>query len=373
SLQEVPRDPLHRPEAVRGDELGSGADPEGRDGRARQVPEGRRVHDRLRRGVRELARGVPAGAPEGACRRRRGLERVRLRREEEPLPDDDRQLAELDGADGRRLRGREGFGREDPRVGHGQEHDVRQLARPEGRRSLRSVAAGRRDPLDAPLEGEAQGGAGVGAAGSDPGPALPAPDPTPATTRMTETTPVLLRLSGVWKRFPGVVALRDVSFAAAAGEVHALLGENGAGKSTLMGIASGSIVPDSGTIEIAGEQVESPTPELARGLGLAIVHQQPALLPDLTVRENVLLAIPKERRSGNGGASSWVRGQLERVGCTVDPNARMQDLSIAQRQLVERAKALALEPKVLVLDEPTAPLGAERVERVFAQVREAAA
>jgi len=190
---------------------------------------------------------------------------------------------------------------------------------------------------------------------------------------MTETTPVLLRLSGVWKRFPGVVALRDVSFAAAAGEVHALLGENGAGKSTLMGIASGSIVPDSGTIEIAGEQVESPTPELARGLGLAIVHQQPALLPDLTVRENVLLAIPKERRSGNGGASSWVRGQLERVGCTVDPNARMQDLSIAQRQLVELAKALALEPKVLVLDEPTAPLGAELVERVFAQVREAAA
>src|SRR5438105_13467680 len=99
----------------------------------------------------------------------------------------------------------------------------------------------------------------------------------------TEGRIPLLRITSAWKNFGGVAAVKDVSFEASSGEVHALLGENGAGKSTLMGIAAGSIAPDAGTIEIGGEEMGEVSPHLARRLGLAIVHQHPALLPDLTV------------------------------------------------------------------------------------------
>jgi ABC-type sugar transport system ATPase subunit/ribose/xylose/arabinose/galactoside ABC-type transport system permease subunit len=177
----------------------------------------------------------------------------------------------------------------------------------------------------------------------------------------------LLSLDGVWKRYPGVIALRDVSLAVAAGEVHALLGENGAGKSTLMAVASGDIAPDAGTIELGGETYDRLTPAEAQRQGLAIVHQHPALLPDMTVAENMALGTTGGRQSAD-----WMREQLDRVGCRVALNARLDDLSVAQRQLLELAKALALEPSILILDEPTAPLGADMVERVFEQVRAAA-
>jgi ribose transport system ATP-binding protein len=183
----------------------------------------------------------------------------------------------------------------------------------------------------------------------------------------------LLRLTGIWKRFPGVVALRDVSFAATGGEVHALLGENGAGKSTLMAVASGSTAPDDGAIEIGGQPVERLTPTLAQRLGLAIVHQEPAVLPDLTVIENMALGVPADLRGSNGSLAGWARGQLARVGCDVDVSTRMNELSVAERQLVELAKALAIGPRILILDEPTAPLGADLVDRLFDQVRLAAA
>jgi ribose transport system ATP-binding protein len=190
------------------------------------------------------------------------------------------------------------------------------------------------------------------------------------TATVTEKA-TLLELAGIHKRFPGVVALRDVSLAVRAGEVHALLGENGAGKSTLMGVAGGEIAPDEGTITLLGERVDRLTPDLAHHHGLAIVHQHPALLPDLTVAENMALAVPGGFVESRG--PQWMREDLDRVGCTARLNARVQDLTVAQRALVELAKALALEPKILILDEPTAALGADMVERVFEVVREAAA
>lgn len=178
----------------------------------------------------------------------------------------------------------------------------------------------------------------------------------------------VLRLTGISKRFPGVVALDDVSFEATGGQVHALLGENGAGKSTLMAVASGSLAPDAGTIEMDGQRFDARTPAQARRLGIAIVHQHPALPPDLTVAENLYLGVPE-----HSGDPAWARRQLEVVGATVDLGTRIAELPVAQRQLVELVKALAVDPKVLILDEPTAPLGADLVERLFALVRDATA
>jgi ribose transport system ATP-binding protein len=191
-------------------------------------------------------------------------------------------------------------------------------------------------------------------------------------TVTTETRQAVLGLSGIVKTFPGVKALKDVSFDVLPGEVHALLGENGAGKSTLMGVAAGSIVPDEGTITIGGRPVQHWSPVTARAEGVAIVYQHPALLPDLTVRENLAIALSSKLGEIDGDPDAWMRGQLERVGCSARLKARVSELTVAQRQLLELAKALALEPKVLILDEPTAPLGADMVERVFAEVREAA-
>jgi ribose transport system ATP-binding protein len=189
----------------------------------------------------------------------------------------------------------------------------------------------------------------------------------------SETQIALLRLAGIRKRFPGVDALKDVSLDAYGGRIHALLGENGAGKSTLMGVASGELQPDAGTIEIGGVRIEHPTPARTQAHGLAIVHQDPALLPDLTVAENLALAAPAALLRRGRPPVRWMREQLDRVGCGAGVERRMVDLSVAQRHLVELAKAFALEPSVLILDEPTAPLGADMVARVFEQVRETAA
>jgi ribose transport system ATP-binding protein len=170
-----------------------------------------------------------------------------------------------------------------------------------------------------------------------------------------------------------VEALKDVSFAVEAGEIHALLGENGAGKTTLVGVASGSIVPDEGVIRVGGAVIPKMTPLVALRLGVAIVHQEPALLPDLSVLENMVLAIPRPYRSSKDVSDrAWAREELDRVRCAVDLDSRVVDVGVANRQLIELAKAFAAEPAVLILDEPTAPLGAERVERLFELVREAA-
>src|SRR5271170_765972 len=124
---------------------------------------------------------------------------------------------------------------------------------------------------------------------------------------MTDPSPVVLRLRDVVKTYPGVVALKDVSFEVLAGEVHALVGENGAGKSTLMAVAAGSTVPDQGTVEIGGRSPDDPSPSAAQALGLAIVYQHLSVLEDLTVMENMVFAMPAGARPPMSRAASWAR------------------------------------------------------------------
>ncbi len=188
----------------------------------------------------------------------------------------------------------------------------------------------------------------------------------------TTTVPVL-SLAGVSKHYAAVRALSDVSLDVHPGRVHALLGENGAGKSTLMGVATGSVEPDEGRITVDGESVGKLTAELAARLGIAIVHQHPAVLPDMTVAENIRVALPTDRAREAGDQRAWMTRLLRQVGSDARLQDRVGELSMAQKQLLEVAKALAIEPRVLVLDEPTAPLGADQTDLLFTRIRQAVA
>lgn len=179
---------------------------------------------------------------------------------------------------------------------------------------------------------------------------------------------VVMELRGISKNYSGVAALTDVSLQIRAGEVHALLGENGAGKSTLMNVASGTVAPSAGDLLVHGEQYESLTPSLARALGIAIVHQHPAVLKDLTVLENLQVALPSSVFKGQKAEKAGTE-LLDRVGLKISLKARVEDLTIAQKHLLEIAKALATSPKILVLDEPTAALGQDSVDLLFDLVR----
>ena len=182
-----------------------------------------------------------------------------------------------------------------------------------------------------------------------------------------------LVMSGISKSYAGVAALTDVSLDVVAGEIHALLGENGAGKSTLMGVASGATQADAGTITFAGVSIASLDPAVATGLGIAIVHQHPAILPDMTVEENIRVAIPPSVLRAGGDERATMRSMLAGVGSTVHLADRVEELSVAQKHLLEIAKALVISPRLLILDEPTAPLGKDSVELLFRLVRAAAA
>lgn len=182
-----------------------------------------------------------------------------------------------------------------------------------------------------------------------------------------------LILSNISKSFAGVAALQDVSLEVEAGEIHALLGENGAGKSTLMNIASGTLRADSGIIEICGQSITSLTPHQATALGLAIVHQHPAVLPDLTIEENIRISVPDKMLQADGDPAITMRKILDDFGFTVSIKDRVENLSIAQQHLLDLAKAFAMNPKVLILDEPTAPLGKESVEILFDRIKKIAA
>ena len=197
-------------------------------------------------------------------------------------------------------------------------------------------------------------------------------------TEQTRQVPVALAgptmaLSGISKNYGAIAALTDVSIELLPGEVHALLGENGAGKSTLMGVASGTTRPDTGTVEVDGEVLTELNPASAARLGIAIVHQHPAVLPDLTVAENIRVAVPREiLRADADDETAAMRRMLDDVGSTAHLEDRVAGLSVAQKHLLELAKAMAVRPRLLILDEPTAPLGQDSVQLLFGLVRSAA-
>ncbi len=179
-----------------------------------------------------------------------------------------------------------------------------------------------------------------------------------------------LTLTGITKIYPGVRALDDVSVSVAPGQVHAILGENGAGKSTLVGIAAGSVVPDAGMIGLAGEDLPRMYPRDARESGLAIVYQTPALAPALSVLDAVLLLLPESKRPARREASAWLSSHFTKLGLKVNPNALVSQLSLRDAHLVEIAAALASDPRVLVLDEPTEALGPEETRWLFDRIEE---
>ena len=191
-------------------------------------------------------------------------------------------------------------------------------------------------------------------------------------TRTVTDTPIL-ELNNISKSFSGVPALTDVTFDIRPGEVHALLGENGAGKSTLMNIATGTLPPTSGEIRFGGQVIDELDPHRSTELGIAFVHQHPAVMPDLTVLENIQVALPRSVFPKGQSDREFAQGLLKTVNLDVSLNERVEDLSVANKHLLEIAKALALDPKVLVLDEPTAPLGQESVDLLFNLVRQAVA
>ena len=188
------------------------------------------------------------------------------------------------------------------------------------------------------------------------------------STNPGPVTPVVLSLQGVWKRFGTVQALRDVSVECRAGEVHAVVGENGSGKSTLLGVASGVVVPDEGIVEIGGRELATASATEAMQLGLRMAYQTFSEVLDLSVAENLYLAMPPEERPAFGDMKSWGQAILDEFVLHVAPGARTGSLSLAERQLLEVVKALISKPKVLLLDEPTTALGTAGVERLHGLV-----
>ena len=178
-------------------------------------------------------------------------------------------------------------------------------------------------------------------------------------------------MQGISKAFPGVQALEDVSFDCASGEVHAICGENGAGKSTLIKILGGVYRPDAGVVSIDGEKVVFAHPVAARRAGVCIVHQELSLLPDRSVVENIYLGDEPTRglRLDRAAMREGARKLLARLRSKIDPGARAGDLSVAEQQMVEIAKALATDPRILVMDEPTAALEDAEATRLLELVR----
>jgi rhamnose transport system ATP-binding protein len=191
-------------------------------------------------------------------------------------------------------------------------------------------------------------GSGAAVAGDDPG--------------------VVLTLRHATKAFGAVHALEDGSIELRAGEAHALVGENGAGKSTLVKILAGVYQPDSGTLRVDGREVTLHGPVAARAAGIAVIYQEPTLFPDLSVAENIFMGrqpVRKARRIDRAAMNREAAAIFAQLGVVLDPSRPARGLSVADQQIVEIAKALSLDARVLVMDEPTAALTTVEVNRLF--------
>ncbi|MGZ0712237.1 sugar ABC transporter ATP-binding protein (plasmid) [Coraliomargarita sp. W4R53] len=186
-----------------------------------------------------------------------------------------------------------------------------------------------------------------------------------------DTGSVLLSAEGVSKGFPGVKALDDVKLELRHGEVLALVGENGAGKSTLMKLLAGIYTPDSGVFKLNGEVLTIEGPRHAQELGISIIHQEFNLMPDLTVAQNIFIG-REPRKAGfvlnERALDRRAQALFDRLGLALDPRERVENLTVARQQMVEIAKALSFDAKVLIMDEPTAALNDAEVDVLFALI-----
>ena len=185
----------------------------------------------------------------------------------------------------------------------------------------------------------------------------------------------LVEMKGVVKKFPGVTALKDISFDIQAGEVHVLLGENGAGKSTLMKILSGVYQPTEGKIIIGGKEFSKLTPKDSYENGISVIYQELSVINELSIQENLFVGKLPMKKVGlasvvdYGEMNKRAKELLAKIGLNRDPKTLVEDISVSEKQQVEIAKALASDSKVIVMDEPTASLTNTEVEHLFEVIR----
>ena len=190
---------------------------------------------------------------------------------------------------------------------------------------------------------------------------------------MKNENDLIIQMKEITKRFIGVTALQSVDFSCRRGEIHALLGENGAGKSTLMKVLSGVYSPEEGTIVLDGKPVAYKSPHDAQQAGVGIIHQELILVPYMTVAENIFLGQEKRKRTqliDSSAMNNHAGKVLATLGSDLDPNVIVAGLDSTNQKIVQIAKALVKQPKILIVDEPTAPLGTKEVADFFAALRD---
>src|SRR3954454_16780242 len=186
------------------------------------------------------------------------------------------------------------------------------------------------------------------------------------------TNDIIVELRDAAKSYGAISALRDGTIVLRSGEVRALMGENGAGKSTLVKLLGGVARLDGGVMRVDGDPVDFHSPHDARDAGIAVIYQEPTLFPDLSIAENVVMGfhpLGRLHRINRAAMRERVQALLDRLGVRLDPDSPVRGLSIADQQIVEIAKALSFDARVLIMDEPTAALSGPEVERLFGVVR----